>query len=153
MWLGLRTISSLTREGSWQLKVDLVDFQGNNYTALYNNFRLEEEGPYRIQVSGFDPQQSNIQDSLSYHNGSAFSTSDNDNDSSESNCAALYLGAWWYKSCHRSNLNGYNFNRGDLPETTEFYGKGIIWKNLNNVADHDVYFSWPVVQMKIRRTL
>ena len=153
VWLGLRSISSLTREGTWQLRVDLVDFQGDNYTALYNNFRLEEEGPYRIQVSGFDPQQSNIQDSFSYTNGAAFSTSDNDNDSNDGNCAARFLGAWWYKHCHTSNLNGYNYNRSDLPETPEFYAKGIIWLNYGNVQDQDHYFSWPAVEMKIRRTL
>ena len=140
-------------EGTWQLRVDLVDFQGDNYTALYNIFRLEEEGPYRIQVSGFDPQQSNIQDSLSYTNGAAFSTSDNDNDSSNSNCAAIYLGAWWYTSCHHSNLNGYNYDRSDLPETPEFYAKGIIWWNEGHVQDQDQYFLWPAVEMKIRRTL
>ena len=152
MWLGLRSISSLTREGTWQLRVDLVDFQGGRYTALYNNFRLEEEAPYRIHISGFDAQQSNVQDRLSYTNGAAFSTRDKDNDISNANCASIYLGAWWYTKCHSSNLNGYNYNKGDLPETSEFYAKGIIWKNEANKPDQDYYFSWPAVEMKIRRT-
>ena len=57
-------------------------------------------------------------DSLSYHNGMKFSTYDRDNDNKTSNCAVGYSGAWWYRSCHFSNLNGkYGMNDD----------RGIIW--------------------------
>ena len=46
-------------------------------------------------------------DSFSGHRGQPFSTKDQDNDSDKSrNCAVSYKGAWWYKNCHDSNLNG-----------------------------------------------
>ena len=45
-------------------------------------------------------------DSLGYHRGMSFSTMDRDNDKLSRNCALVHTGAWWYKSCWFSNLNG-----------------------------------------------
>ena len=46
-------------------------------------------------------------DSLTYHNGYPFSTKDQENDSDTSrNCAVTFKGAWWYRYCYYSNLNG-----------------------------------------------
>jgi len=43
-----------------------------------------------------------------HHNGRSFSTKDQDNDRSGTNCAAdeSIRGAWWYGDCRTSNLNG-----------------------------------------------
>ena len=144
-------MATMTSTGQWELKVELEDFSGKTYFALYNDFRVNIGGPYSLSVSGYDAGQSTLQDSLSRHNHAPFSTSDNDNDSYGSNCAAIYKGAWWYTDCHNSNLNGYNYFDGDLPETTTYHAKGIIWINENNVPGQDHYFSWPKVEMKIRR--
>ena len=61
-------------------------------------------------------------DSLSYHRGMAFTTKDRDNDPNSSNCATMYKGAWWFKSCHYSDLNGL-YLHGQHSNAWE----GVIW--------------------------
>jgi len=110
------------------------------------------QGPPESVVQTQHLSISSLQDSLSVHNSHAFTTKDRDNDVWAKNCATEFLGAWWYTACHSSNLNGYNYNRGDLPhEKPKYYAKGIIWRNEGNVAEQDHYFSWPKAEMKIRR--
>ena len=61
-------------------------------------------------------------DSFTYHNQSYFSTKDNDNDDGyRENCAQRWTGAWWYKQCHRSNLNGVYWSSESA--------KGVNWYN------------------------
>ena len=45
-------------------------------------------------------------DSLTYQNQMQFSTKDSDNDLHGDSCATGSQGAWWYKQCYESNLNG-----------------------------------------------
>ena len=53
---------------------------------------------------------------MAYHNGRKFSTKDQDNDSSQVNCAAQMVvqGAWWHGDCRTSNLNGVYRNRAGV---------------------------------------
>lgn len=63
-------------------------------------------------------------DSLLKHSGMRFTTKDRDSDHSENNCAAFYRGAWWYRNCHTSNLNG-QYLRGAHAS----YADGIEWSS------------------------
>ena len=148
----MKTISNITSNGTWELMVELEDFQNKSYTALYHSFKVEPSPLYKLSISGYDADNSSLKDSLLEHNGYAFTTKDQDNDIWAKNCAVEFLGAWWYSNCHSVNLNGYNYNRGDLPhESPKYYAKGIIWRNEANVAEQDYYFSWPKAEMKIRQ--
>ena len=49
-------------------------------------------------------------DSLTYHSGHSFSTKDQDNDNSGTNCAVRHKGAWWYDSCYNCNLNSIYYH-------------------------------------------
>ena len=61
-------------------------------------------------------------DSLSYHNSMAFTTKDFDNDAMEYNWAVKFKGAWWYRACHHSNLNGlYHYGKHTS------YADGVNW--------------------------
>ena len=79
-------------------------------------------------------------DSLSRHRGYPFSTKDQDNDSWSSNCAVQYKGAWWYESCHNSNLNGL-YHHGKHSS----HADGVNWLHWKG---H--YYSAKRAEMKIR---
>ncbi|XP_053387297.1 uncharacterized protein LOC123543147 [Mercenaria mercenaria] len=125
-WLGNEYLSILTATGDHELRIDMEDFDGNKAYAKYSKFRVyPEEDKYKLEVSGYS---GNAGDSLKYHNGMAFTTFDNDNDKwSYGNCAIRWHGAWWYKSCYYSNLNGQYFN-----DPGKIDGKGITWHHWKN---------------------
>ena len=101
------------------LRVEVEDWSGNRAYARYGSFRVRDEGDkYRLSVGSYSGTAG---DSLAYHNGMYFTTKDRDNDQYGDNCAQSYAGAWWYKYCHHSNLNGrYLGNKVDT--------KRINWK-------------------------
>lgn len=67
--------------------------------------------------------QGNANDSLSYHHDSKFSTKDQDNDIFDDHCAQTFKGAWWYKTCHVSNLNG-RYLKGKHSS----FADGVNWR-------------------------
>jgi len=77
---------------------------------------------------------------MSYHDGIAFSTKDQDNDLDPTGqCATKHRGAWWYNYCWRSHLTGLYIKGKDLKE------RGIgwhTWKGFNCFLKN--------VEMKIR---
>ena len=82
-------------------------------------------------------------DSLIYHNGSQFTTIDQNNDDDyQPNCAAQYLGPWWHDGCHRSHLMGNYYNKGSSP-----LGRGLNW-----VAFKGHYYSMKKVNMMVYMT-
>ena len=133
-WLGLEKVHRLTFLRRYELRVDITH-AGVNYYAVYQNFTLYgEPEQYAIKVSGYS---GNSSDGLGYHSGRGFTTKDRDNDAHAGNCAEMFSGAWWYGSCHNSNLNG-------LWGSTE-HGKGLTWHT--TTGD---YSSPSFTEMKIR---
>ncbi|KAH9509865.1 hypothetical protein Btru_045456 [Bulinus truncatus] len=115
-YLGNENIHRITTKRRHELRIDF-NFHHARFFAKYDRFKLygEQEG-YRLKLGGFS---GNAGDSLSSHGNMRFSTLDRDLDMVSSSCAIQYKGAWWYSSCHSSNLNG-------LWGNTE-YGVGMNW--------------------------
>ena len=111
-WLGNDKIHRLTASRASSLRVELEDWNGVRVYAKYGRFNIgDEQAKYRLEVSSYSGTAGGY--SLTYHNNMAFSTKDRDNDRDSGNCAVSYTGAWWYKNCHHSNLNGkYGKNQG-----------------------------------------
>ncbi|XP_027468864.1 tenascin-R isoform X2 [Zalophus californianus] len=133
-WLGLDNIHRITSQGRYELRVDMRDGQEAAF-ASYDKFSVEDgRNLYKLRLGGYNGTAG---DSLSYHQGRPFSTEDRDNDVAVTNCALSYKGAWWYKNCHRTNLNGkYGESR---------HSQGINWYHWKG---HE--FSIPFVEMKMR---
>lgn len=124
-WLGLDKIHRLTdASNNNKLRVNLEDFHGETAFAEFSSFSVaSENAKYRLSLGSYSGKAG---DSFSYHNGSAFTTKDRDNDAHLSaNCASSFKGAWWYNHCHRSNLNGlYLKGKSD--------SKGVSWYDWKN---------------------
>ncbi|XP_025100075.1 fibrinogen gamma chain-like [Pomacea canaliculata] len=124
-WLGLYKIHKLTQGRPHRLRVDLMEVSGERHYAEYSAFNVG--GPdtkYRLQVSGYSGDAG---DSLKVHNNQGFTTHDQDNDNyTTANCAVYYHGAWWYRNCHDSNLNGRYKHDGAVGYD------GIAWYYANN---------------------
>lgn len=116
-WLGLAKIHQLAAPGKGTaLRIDLkhMDYPGEKRYAKYNIFAISDETDgYRITIGGYS---GNAGDSLTSLNKMPFSTKDRNNLHSKSNCAVVDNGAWWYKNCSGSNLNGI-FPQDDREES------------------------------------
>ena len=104
-WLGLDKIHRLTASRPVGLRVEMEDWSGGRVYAKYGSFDVgDEESRYKLSV---DSYSGSAGDSLTKaQNGMAFSTKDRDHDRFYRSCAELYQGAWWYKWCAQSSLNG-----------------------------------------------
>ncbi|XP_037051525.1 microfibril-associated glycoprotein 4-like [Bradysia coprophila] len=151
-WLGNNFIHQLTENNDYQLKIEVTGFQENEFAfAKYSPFRIgTEDENYKLSVGNFT-SEGPISDSLTYHNGAMFTTKDKQNDSHTSNCAERYKGAWWYRQCYQSNLNGIWMSKARSLATSGSESNenaiGIIFMRTFGV----VMYSLKSVEMKVRR--
>ncbi|XP_038052485.1 ficolin-2-like [Patiria miniata] len=141
-WLGndnLRTLSNTA--GSWDLRIDLEDWDGKTAWAEYGGFQISGHD-YRLSFDWYNAD-STAGNSLKYQNHLAFSTKDMNNDEYRSDCAEDVHGAWWYGLfCSESNLNGMYLY---LPSHLDDDPEGIIWETWK-----EDFYSLKKCSMKIR---
>ncbi|KAF7665757.1 hypothetical protein LDENG_00132680 [Lucifuga dentata] len=133
-WLGNELLHNLTSIGPVSLRVDMRAGNDTTYAHYYNFSVDSEERHYAIMISGYTGTAG---DSMRYHHGRPFSTWDKDPDPLGIHCAKAYMGAWWYKNCYKTNLNGlYGINSNN---------QGVIWIDWKGKD-----FSIPFTEMKFR---
>ncbi|XP_070173799.1 ficolin-1-like [Littorina saxatilis] len=137
---GLDALHMLTSRQQYELRVDLMMWNGTKGYATYNNFSISDSSDnYRLNYDSF--KRGNAGDSLSYHHGLQFSTWDRNNDQwNHNNCAQFYHGAWWYLACSYACLNGEY-----MPNSTAQRDEGIYWEDFGGN-----YYSHKFSEMKIR---
>ena len=140
-WMGLDNIHFITNiYPGTKLRVELGDWEGNSYYAEYSQFVVGDSSTnYKLTVSGYS---GNAGDQLTHHSGQMFTTYDQDHESWNGNCASSYRGGWWYRDCHRVNLNGAYLTGGVSDPT------GIAW--LNAKSGVGSFYSFKFVQMKLK---
>ncbi|XP_038060851.1 microfibril-associated glycoprotein 4-like [Patiria miniata] len=128
-WLGndnLVTLTSDDSRGTWELRVDLEDWESNTAWAKYSDFQISP-GEYNLNIGQYDAS-STTGDSLALghhtysrwdHRGRPFTTKDRDNDQY---CAKKYKGAWWFNDCWYSHLNGPYY-----PDENAGSNMGVQW--------------------------
>lgn len=166
---GLQRIYFLTKSGGFELRIDMADFDNATAFAHYAEFSVgrdsvnPEEDGYPLIVEGYSGTAGKsrcaassrrasstahfyvlvawfLGDSLLKHSGMRFTTKDRDQDQSENNCASYYQGAWWYRNCHTSNLNGQYLRGGHAS-----YADGVEWSSWTGWQ-----YSLRFTEMKIR---
>lgn len=100
-----------------------------NFQNQVINFSILTHIPYsNISSSG---------DGMANHNNMQFSTKNRN----KIDCATTYKGAWWYNSCHQSNLNGLYLNGSHSS-----FADGIEWYQWKGV-----FYSMKTSTMIVRR--
>ncbi|XP_029708118.2 ficolin-3-like [Aedes albopictus] len=135
-WMGLERMHQLTEGKSYELVVEMQDFQDNYKYAAYDKFAVgPEEERYPLDLGKFNGTTKG--DSLTPHKGSGFSTYDND----DFGCSNKYAeGGWWYYKgkCYGSSLTGIWKN--------EFAYSSICWMKFSAKSSTPLKF----VRMMIR---
>ena len=137
-WAGLRQIHRITKSGLWLLRIDMEAFDGEKAYAAYDSFSVGDASTnYTLNIGTFSGTAG---DSLAYHNNTAFSAMDRDNDECSCDCANLWKGGWWYSNCIHSNLNGPYLG----PTSNSWSGN--VWRDWKGYDQ-----SLKITEMKMRR--
>ncbi len=139
-WAGLDLIHTLTNTGTWELRIDLEDFNGHKAFASYTTFSVGDAASnYQLTLFGYR-YDSTVGDAMQFNSNNQFSTKDADNNRYYSNCAQERQGAWWYDNCSYANLNGLYLG----PNQSDINGMyWWFWKNNAEVLKRS--------EMKIRQ--
>jgi len=143
-WLGLDRLHRLTSKASFGLKITLTDFNGEQFTAAYDNFKIGPRDSYTLSVGGFNATLSTLDDAMRDNNGAKFSTRDRDSRYHWYHCAKRHTGGWWYVGCGLTHLTGQH------TKTRATIGGGLQNKQIfyyHGGERGNTYDSWAEAEM------
>ena len=109
-WLGNKILHELTRNASYELRIDLEDKTGDKGYVKYDSFKIgSPDEMYRLNVGNYS---GTAKDCFRYPDNKKmkyffkFTTFDKYNDEPHyHDCTVRYAGGWWDDNCYSSNLN------------------------------------------------
>ncbi|KAF2360569.1 Fibrinogen alpha/beta/gamma chain C-terminal globular domain [Trinorchestia longiramus] len=121
-WIGLEAMHQMTKDKKHELRVNISDWQEEEYQAQWKEFSVDsEERSYMLNIGRYMSSSSTAGDALKWHNSMKFSTIDRDNDAlMGGHCARNNQGGWWYRGyrgCYQAHPTGV-FQRIDPYEPT-----------------------------------
>ncbi|XP_048769808.2 ficolin-1-like [Ostrea edulis] len=144
-WLGNDKLHYLLGQGSYELRMDMVDFNNQTRYVKYSSISVgNESSKYVISISGYSGNVGDCFTSIHPINNMKFTTKDQDNDvKSGNNCAAQNQSGWWHRMCHCANPNGLY-----LAGKTPVYARGITYSPWRTQ-----YYSLKTTQIMVRRVV
>ncbi|KAM3622905.1 uncharacterized protein V6R79_004584 [Siganus canaliculatus] len=154
-WLGNDPLHFLTSQGTYDLRVDMEDFEGNQRYAEYNNFKVDDEkDQYQLHFGAYTGDAGNALADGQVHpsegrkwigpgselHGVKFSTYDHPSDD-DAKCIRHTKSGWWFSRCDSGNLNGHYYN-GPYQAMTD---DGVVWYTW-----HGWWYSIKSVVMMVR---
>ncbi|XP_065935400.1 ficolin-1 isoform X1 [Magallana gigas] len=111
-WIGNDAIHQLAIGRNSSLRVTITPMNSSFVSfKMYHQFYVfGEDQNYRLQVAnpGSGSLDNRLVEDVAFFKTTEmqFSTFDVDNDNYSGNCAAYFLGGWWFNRCHSAYLNG-----------------------------------------------
>eukprot|EP00105_Crassostrea_gigas_P036014 XP_019920162.1 PREDICTED: ficolin-2 [Crassostrea gigas] len=139
-WLGNDKLHHLLSQGTYEMRMDMEDFDNQTRYVKYTSFNVGDESTkYTVTISGFS---GNVDECLISVNNMKFTTWDQDNDIlSTGNCAYYKKSGWWHWDCTCANVNGlYLAGETTLNNEGVTYGYWRGW-----------YYSMKSTQLMVRR--
>ena len=146
-WYGLENIHCLTTREDVELRIELGNGTVPSIVWTYQLFKVGgADTNYRLTI-GQGTGVGGTFDAMADHNGASYTTRDRDHDTwSDANCAKVYGGAWWHKSCFSANLNG----KYVLHTPEDYSGSYVLSASRLSWSDGSDFQHYTKVQMKIR---
>ncbi|XP_062574227.1 ficolin-1-like [Saccostrea cucullata] len=145
-WLGNEKLSRLLSQGSYEMRMDMGDFDNQTRYIKYSTITLgDEASKYAISLSGYS---GDVDDCFltgvpaAHLNNMKFSTKDQDNDLYSLNCAIKFKSGWWHNACHCSNPNGLY-----LAGNTTIFAEGVVYAPWRTY-----YYSLKSMRLMVKRT-
>uniref|UniRef100_K1Q9A0 Ficolin-1 n=1 Tax=Magallana gigas TaxID=29159 RepID=K1Q9A0_MAGGI len=141
-WLGNDILHYLLRQGTYEMRMDMADFENQTRYVKYSSFNVgNETSNYSVTLHGYSGNVDAYDCFGASINNMMFSTKDQDNDAWPRNCAEEFQSGWWHNACHCANPNGVY-----LAGNTSIYAVGIVYQPWRGY-----YYSLKSTQLMVRR--
>nr|XP_034322681.1 microfibril-associated glycoprotein 4 [Crassostrea gigas] len=144
-WLGNEKLHHLLSQGTYEMRMDMEDFDNQTRYVKYTSFYVgDESSKYTVTLTGFSGNVGDCFTNATINrvmNSMMFSTWDQDNDVTTHNCAVIHKSGWWHRSCNCANPNGLY-----LAGETTLYNQGVTYHPWR-----DKYYSLKSTRLMVRR--